>query len=124
MSEQLQHNFVLGNMATDLVAMSLNMCGKDDDKNPRFPRLLYSSYVKNIINTSLKIHEYLCVANGITKGKPERTKYQKAVMSECVHLEALIGIALNNRWISQKQHDRWTKLVTDIHWRTYNWLKI
>lgn len=45
MKEELQPDFVIGNMATDLVEMTLQICNKQEDKTLRFPKVMYSSYI-------------------------------------------------------------------------------
>lgn len=56
--------FGLGNMADDLVSLTLELCGKADDRNPRFPRLFYPSFVTRTINTALDIQELMEKQNG------------------------------------------------------------
>lgn len=48
-------DFAIGNMADDLVKLTLELCGKTEEKTPRFPRLFYPSYVTRIIDTALDI---------------------------------------------------------------------
>lgn len=40
LKEELQPDFAIGNMATDLVEMTLQICNKQEDKTLRFPKIL------------------------------------------------------------------------------------
>ena len=44
--------FRLGNMCDDLVDLTIEMCGKDEDKCPRFPKWSYATLVDRIMNTA------------------------------------------------------------------------
>lgn len=65
-------DFKLGNMADDLVNLSIEMCGKADDQNPRFPRLLYPTYVDRLMTTALDIQELLIESNEMPKTQGRR----------------------------------------------------
>ena len=56
-------SFEIGNLADDLVFVTLEICGKAEDKNPRFPRLFYPTFVERIIKDALDIHEKVFEAN-------------------------------------------------------------
>lgn len=114
--------FGLGNMADDLVDLTLEMCGKAEDRNPRFPRLFYPSYVDRIINTALDIQELIFEANEIQLGETRRTAQQRAA-AKCVYLNHLTRIAYGRGYISEKQRDRWQKLTTAIKWATVHWMQ-
>ena len=40
--------FRVGNMADDLLDLTLDLCNKDQERNPRFPARLYDSYVADL----------------------------------------------------------------------------
>ena len=50
-------DFLLGNMADDLLSLTLDLCGRKDSSTPRFPRLLYDSYVNQIIQAAILIQK-------------------------------------------------------------------
>lgn len=114
--------FGLGNMADDLVSLTLELCGKADDRNPRFPRLFYPSFVTRTINTALDIQELIIEANEIRIGEARRTAQQQAT-AKCVYLNHLARIAYERGYISEKQRDRWQKLTTAIKWATVHWMQ-
>ena len=115
-------DFALGNMADDLVTLTLELCGKADDRNPRFPRLFYPSYVSRIVNTALDIQELIIEANEIRRGIT-RSDAQRQAAAKCVYLNHLIRIAHERGYISERQRDRWQKLVTAIKWATVRWME-
>ena len=114
--------FGLGNMADDLVSLTLELCGKAEDNKPRFPRLFYPSYVDRIVNTALDVQELIIEANEIRRGDTRRAAQQQAA-AKCVYLNHLIRIAHERGYISEKQRDRWQKLVTAIKWATVKWMQ-
>ena len=85
-------DFAIGNMVDDLVDVTLELCGKTEEKTPRFPRLFYPSYVKRIVETALDIQELVWEANEIAAGET-RAKAQKTAAAKCVYLNHLIRIA-------------------------------
>ena len=113
-------NFILGNMCDELVDMSLDMCGKSTDNNPRFPRWSYDTYVERIMRMALDIQELIITCNEYRKGDNRKIAQIKA-MGKCTYLNHLIRIAWNRGYISQKQHDRWSKLTTSIKWKIKRW---
>lgn len=63
--------FRLGNMCDDLVDLTIEMCGKDEDKCPRFPKWSYATLVDRIMITALDIQEQVIEANEHELGKQE-----------------------------------------------------
>ena len=124
MKEELQPDFVIGNMATDLVEMTLQICNKQEDKTLRFPKVMYSSYVAELVNLALEIQKLVCVANSIRNDKAKRQLLQENAIGNCVCLEKDILLALKRGWISEKQFTRWQKLICNLHWKLFNWLKM
>lgn len=60
-------------MADDLVELTLQLCGKDQDHAPRFPERFYDSYVTRIVDTALDIQEAVSLANDDRENSlPER----------------------------------------------------
>lgn len=115
-------DFALGNLADDLVDLTLELCGKAEDKNPRFPRLFYGNYVDRIINKACDIQEHIFEANDYKIGNTRRQLQLKA-SSECVTLNHLIRIAWQKKWISEKQRDRWQRLTTAIKFSIVRWIE-
>lgn len=109
-------------MADDLVSLTLELCGRAEDNKPRFPRLFYPSYVTRLINTALDVQELIIEANEIRLGETRRTAQQQAA-AKCVYLNHLIRIAHERGYISEKQRDRWQKLVTAVKWATVKWMQ-
>lgn len=115
-------DFVIGNMADDLVNLTIKMCGKKDDNKPRFPKNLYDSFVSRIYQTVFDIHEFIFIANETRPGE-RRVEFQKSAASKCVYLNHLIRICTDNGWISEKQRNTWQKLVSAIKWKIVAWMK-
>ena len=109
-------------MADDLVNLTIRICGKKEDKAPRFPKNLYDGFVCRIYETALDIHESVFIANETRPGE-RRADLQKNAASKCVYLNHLIRICADNGWISEKQRDTWQKLVSAIKWKTVAWIK-
>lgn len=122
---KLNSDFVLGNYATDLVSYTLDICkqARDGNKeNPRFPIVFYDSYVEELIKSALSLHKYICHANSVRYDPARRQPRQEAAAGESVHLEHLILIAYQKGWISEKQHDRWQKMICDLHYGIIRWM--
>lgn len=115
-------DFKIGNMADELVSFTLELCGRAEDKQPRFPRLFYPSYVTRLIDTALDIQEYIFEANEIKLGV-ERAECQRMAAKKCVYLNHLIRIANERGYISEKQRDRWQKLIISLKWAIVSWIK-
>ena len=116
--------FETGLMADDLVDLTLTLCGKDDERNPRFPRNFYASYVTRIVNTALDIQEAVFLANDDRENSwRDRKRYQSRAEAKCVYLNHLIRVAWNKGWISDKQQERWQGLTSSLRWKIFNWWK-
>lgn len=110
-------------MADDLLEITLTLCGKDEEHNPRFPKNFYSSYVNRIISTSLDIQELIILANeDRSLSRNERYTMQCRARSKCIYLNHLIRVAWEKGWISDKQQLRWQSLTTNIYWKIKNWI--
>ena len=111
-------------MADDLLELTMQLCGKDQQHTPRFPERFYDSYVTAIVNTALAILENVVLANEDREyTRAERRRYQSRAEATCVYLNHLIRVAWRFGWISEKQRERWTKLATSLRWKIYNWWK-
>ena len=117
-----EKNFLLGGMVDDLVEMSLELCGKGEDRCPRFPRWSYSNLVDRIMNAALDIQELVIEMNEYKIGEA-RANGQRTAAAKCVYLNHLIRVAWKRGYVSQKQHDRWAGLTTKIKWKIVNWWK-
>lgn len=112
-------------MADDLVDLTLQLFGKDQEHTPRFPERFYDCYVKKIVDTALEIQEAVILANDDRENSLEdRRRYQSRAEAKCVYLNHLIRIAGQRRWISDKQEERWKRLTTSLRFKIYNWWKI
>ena len=120
---KLQPDFHVGNMATDLVEVTLQMCSKYEDHPPRFPKRMYDSYVTQIVKLSLDIHQNICEANSIKNSKSKREELQYLALGECSSMEKLVHIALKRGWISEKQHTRWQRKICDLHFKILRWIE-
>lgn len=119
--DELQPDFVIGNMATDLVDLTLEFCNKEDGKPPRFPKNMYNSFVTELVNLALEIQHNVCVANSNRVDAKDRAKLQGDAMGDCVCLEKDVFVAYRRGWISAKQFLRWQKLICNLHWKIFNW---
>ena len=117
-------DFRIGNLADDLLCLTLELCGKDTAHTPRFPARFYDSLVKTIIGAALEIHEDVFLANEDREiGYGERRRLKARAEAKCVHLNHLIRVSEERGWISEKQCERWQGLVTNLRWMIYNWQK-
>lgn len=123
MEEKLQPDFVLGNMATDLVDLTLQFCNKQDGKPPRFPKNMYESFVTQIVNLALGIQHKVCVANAKHSNSTKRLELQEDAIGDCVCLEKDIMSAYRRGWISEKQLTKWQALICNLHWKLFNWAR-
>jgi len=116
--------FRIGNLADDLLAVTLDLCGKDAAHTPRFPQRFYESLVTKIINAALEIHENVFLANE-DRGLAgcERRKFKSRAEAKCVQLNHLIRVSCTRGWISDKQRERWQGMTTTLRWMIYNWQK-
>ncbi len=115
-------DFALGNMADDLLDVTLELCGKTENKTLRFPKAFYPTYVKRMVDTALDIQEYIFEANEIRVGE-KRKEAQQMAARKCVYLNHLIRIAYQRGYISEKQRVRWQKLTTAVEWVTVSWIR-
>ena len=116
---RLKSDFVLGNLSTDLVSYTLDICkrARDDNRqNTRFPVVFYDSYVAELIKSSLALHKHICYANSVRHDLNRRQIRQEAASAESVHLEHLILIAYHKGWISEKQHEHWQTMICNLHY--------
>ena len=81
----MSSNFVVGNMADDVVKITLELCGKDENKTLRFPKVFYDNYVQRIIMIALNIQQLVYEANGIQRGE-YRSEKQRQAASICEYL--------------------------------------
>lgn len=114
--------FLLAQMVDDLLEITLEMCGKDEKKTLRFPKLFYDGYVSCIITSAVTIQKNVIMANEIARGET-RKNMQKEAAANCVWMNHLIRVSTNKGWISEKQRDRWQRLVTSVKWSIVNWMK-
>lgn len=122
MTDKLFANFIIGNLATDLIDLTIKMCVRDSkSKTYRFPVVLYPSYVKDLMTSAVNIHRYVCDANSLEVSDPERNKQRRRAMGECAHISGMVFSCLKKGWISEKQHDTWQKLIGSIFWKLRAW---
>ena len=119
---KLQSDFKIGNAATELIEYTLDICGKDESKNLRFPAAFYGSYVSELIRSAIAIHRCVCYANAMKHDASRRIPAQERADAEAINLEHLILIAYNKGWISEKQHLCWQNKICDLHYRLLNWM--
>lgn len=124
MKGALQPDFVIGNMATELIDLTLQMCRVDEGKTPRFPRKFYSSYVDELVKLSIDIQKYVCWANSKKTNKERRVELQETAIGDCVCLEKLVLVAFGKGWVSEKQFTKWQKLICNLHWKIHNWMTL
>lgn len=115
-----KEDFAIGNLADEMLDTTLELCGKDENKTPRFPKLLYPSYVDRIVNTALDAHEYIFSANGTRLGE-KREEFQQMAARKLQYMNHLIRVAAMRGWISDRQCDRWQKICTKLMWAVVKW---
>lgn len=121
---KLNPNFKIGNLATDLVAYTLDICNRKDEGTPRFPTKYYDSYVSEIVKSAIHLHKNVCYANAVRLDTERRRARQEEAQAECVNLEHLILIAYDKGWISEKQHRTWQTLICDLHYMIIRWMNV
>lgn len=119
---KLNPDFKIGNLATDLVAYTLDICNKEDGKPPRFPAKYYDSYVTEIVRSAITLHKKVCYANAKRVSEAKRAEAQEDAIGECVNLEHLILLAYDRGWISDKQHSFWQNQICGLHYMIIRWM--
>lgn len=109
-------------MADDLLSLTLDLCGRKDSSTPRFPRLLYDSYVNQIIQAAILIQKNIIIANELPRSA-RRKELQQEAASTCIWLTHMIRISGQHGWVSSKQQEQWQKLVVNIKWKIVAWMK-
>lgn len=115
-------NFALGNAADELYSYTIGICGRKTDRNPRMPRVLYDTFVDDVVSTCRAVHADIFTANGIALGQTRRDM-QKSAAANCVRLVHLIRMVYDRGWISEKQRDTWQRMVIEVKWKIVNWMK-
>lgn len=113
----------MGNLADDLLELTLTMCGKDESKTPRFPRALYTGYVDQLLLAVVNIHKDVITANEMVVGGEKRLAAQQEAAVLCVWVNHMIRAASNKGWISEKQRDRWQGLVSALKFKIVKWME-
>ena len=70
-------------MTDDLVDTTLELCEKDENKTLRFPKVLYSSYVKRIVETALDIQELVWERTKLSSAKCGKRPRKPPPQSAC-----------------------------------------
>lgn len=120
-SSRLDNDFAVANLADDLVIITLKLCGKKTEDNPRFPRATYDEFVNKILRTAMEIQESVVYSNRYEIGTKERVDYQNEAMRKCVYYNHLMRVSFDCKWISEKQRDRNVTLCSSVYWKVYNW---
>lgn len=119
---KLNPDFKIGNLANDLVAYTLDICNRENNKPTRFPTKYYDSYVTEIVRSAINLHKEVCYANAKRVSVNKRMEAQENALGECVNLEHLILIAYDKGWISDKQHTFWQNQICSLHYMIIRWM--
>lgn len=114
-------DFRLGNMATDLVEFTLDMCNKNENGTLRFPRRMYESYVKRIVDLSLDILQGIFEVNAVRNDMQTRKKRRELIVGRCAAMAKLAFVAYKKGWISDKQNTKWQKKINAIYYIVLRW---
>jgi len=114
-------DFRLGNMATDLAEFTLDMCNKNEDGTLRFPKRMYESYVKRIIDLSLDILQGIFEVNAVHDDMQVRKERRELIVAHCLAMAKLVSIAYKKGWISDKQNTKWQKKINAIYYIVLRW---
>lgn len=114
-------DFRLGNMATDLLEYTLDLCNKDSTKTPRFPERMYSSYVTRIVDLALDIVQEVFETNAIRGDSSSRKKRRELIIGKCGAMAKLVFISRKKGWISDKQNTAWMKKINAIYFVVLRW---
>lgn len=106
-------NFYLLSVSDQLVELILEVCGKRDEKSPKFPRVLYDTYVNKIILIALRIQE---ISIYLTSEKLEDNfdRYQTELELKAIQLNHLLRIAYEKKWINDSQRERLILLINKL----------
>lgn len=114
-------DFRLGNMATELVEYTLALCNKDDNGSPRFPKRMYGSYVKRIVDLSLDILQEIFETNAVRNNSAIRKEHRESILGKSGAMSKLVFIAYKKGWISDKQNTTWQKKINSIYFVVLRW---
>ena len=120
-NQVIDNDFRVGNMSTELLEYTLDICNKDENKRPRFPERLYSSYVHEMISLSVGILEDVFFANAIRYKPVQRIEKKEQALGKLTALAKLIFIAFKKGWISDEQHTAWQKKVVPLYYIILRW---
>ena len=118
-------DFALCNMADELLLLTLNLCDREG-KRPRTPKRLHRSLVDRIVLTACAIQEETILANETelsSATRAERAARQKEAMRRCVVLKHQSRMLHECGYISDKQSERWQKLIVALYWKLYAWAR-
>lgn len=118
-------DFALCGMVDDLLNLTLEMCDRYG-KRPRTPKRLHRSLVDRIVLTACAIQEETILANETelaVQTRTDRLALQKEAMKHCVVLRHQARILAERGYISEKQCERWQKLIVAVYWKLFAWAK-
>ena len=118
----IQGEFVICNMADDLLLLTLDMCDRESSK-PRLPKRLHRSLADRIILAACAVQESVILANetDLKTSKVARAEHQQEALRELVVLKHQARILYEKGYISEKQRDRWQELIVSLYWKIYAW---
>lgn len=116
----IQPDFRLGNMAADLIEFTLDLCNKNEDGTLRFPKRMYESYVKRIIDLSLDIMQGIYEVNASHDPEARNTR-RESITGHCAAMAKLVFIAFKKGWISDKQNTNGQKKINAIYYIVLRW---
>ena len=118
-------DFALCNMVDELLLLTLSLCDREG-KRPRTPKRLHRSLVDRIVLTACAIQEETILANETelsSATRVERAAHQKEAMRRCVVLKHQSRMLHECGYISDKQYERWQKLIVALYWKLYAWVR-
>lgn len=117
-----QRDFVIANLADDLIEEMELLTGNREDRTPRFPRRTYNTIVPRLMNNALTIQENVILANNKPLWNAKRRELQDDAISRCEILEHLLRIVAKKGWISEKQRDRIISKTAKLAVKIRNWI--
>lgn len=117
-----QEEFIIITKSKHLVKHTFMMTNEK-----RFPKKFRFTLVNRLNNISIEIFENILEANELStkdiQESKERKSRQKKALTLCKMMLFLVELSFENKLISEKQCEKWTKHVLDVKFLTAKWIK-
>lgn len=111
-------DFVIGNRAEEMFEIVLSICSPKKG-GTTFPDYVRKEYTDEMIRTARGVLRDVIYANG-SRGE-SRLRLQESAQNGITYLTFLIRAAYDKKWISEKQHERVARILSELTKRIWNW---